>query len=94
MGENLARQEEAEFASLVKSIDNWFASPRFKHTKRPFTSKQVASLRGTIADVPASSYTAKKLYTLLRSSFEKAVYAHTFGSLDTVQVSCAYFVFF
>jgi isocitrate lyase len=97
MGENLARQEAAEYAALEKSIEQWWATPRFKHTKRPFSAKQVASLRGTIADVPASSFTAKKLYTLLRGSFEKGEYAHTFGALDPVQViqmakylSCVY----
>jgi len=97
MGENLARQEAAEFAALEKTIEQWWSTPRFKHTKRPFSAKQVASLRGTIQDVPASSYTAKKLYSLLRTSFEKGEYAHTFGALDPVQVvqmakylSCVY----
>jgi len=57
----------------------------------------VASLRGTIADVPASSYTAKKLYNMLRESFASGKYNHTFGALDPVQVvqmakylSCVY----
>lgn len=90
MGENFARQEEAELQSLEKSIENWFQSPRFQFTKRPYSHKQVASLRGTIADVPASSYTAKKLYSLLRTSFEKGEYAHTFGALDPVQVSSTF----
>jgi isocitrate lyase len=97
MGENYARQEEAQFAELEKSVQQWFASPRFRHTKRPFSAQQVASMRGTIQDVPASSFTAKKLYSMLRGSFEKGEYNHTFGALDTVQVvqmakylSCVY----
>ena len=88
MGENLARQEAAEFAALEKSIEQWWSTPRFKHTKRPFSAKQVASLRGTIQDVPASTYTAKKLYSMLRTAYEKGEYHHTFGALDPVQVSC------
>ena len=87
MGENFARQEAAEYAALEKSIQEWWATSRFKHTKRPYTAKQVASLRGSVQDVPASAFTAKKLYNLLRSSFEKGEYAHTFGALDPVQVS-------
>jgi len=97
MGENLARQEAAEYAALEKSIEQWWSTPRFKHTKRPYSAKQVASLRGTITDVPASLYTAKKLYSMLRTGFEKGEYHHTFGALDPVQVvqmakylSCVY----
>ena len=57
----------------------------------------VAGLRGTIQDVPASSYTAKKLHRMLRESFASGSYNHTFGALDPVQVvqmakylSCVY----
>lgn len=96
-GESIAREEERRLADLTNEISQWFASPRFKHTKRPYTAAQVASLRGTIQDVPASGYTAKKLYGMLRTGFERGEYHHTFGALDPVQVvqmakylSCVY----
>jgi isocitrate lyase len=78
-------------------LSAWFSSPRFQHTKRPYSAAQVAGLRGTIQDVPASAYTAKKLHAMLRESFSKGQYNHTFGALDPVQVvqmakylSCVY----
>ena len=87
MGENLARAEAQHYAELEKSIEAWWNTPRFKYTKRPYTAKQVASLRGTLHETPLSGFMAKKLYTLLRTSYEKGEYAHTFGALDPVQVS-------
>lgn len=82
MGENYAREEEAYNAKLTADIQAWFETPRFKYTKRPYTAAQVASLRGSIQETPASAFTAKKLYNLLRTSFEKGEYAHTFGMLS------------
>lgn len=89
--------EAAEFQQMERSIQEWFNSPRFKFTKRPYTAQQVASLRGSISETPASAFTSKKLYNLLRTSFDKGEYSHTFGALDPVQVvqmakylSCVY----
>lgn len=83
--------------TLTADINKWFKSDRFKHTTRPYTAAQVASLRGTIQDVPASSFVCKKLYTMLTEAYSKGEYCHTFGALDTVQVvqmakylSCVY----
>ena len=86
MSESLVQKEEADFEETVRSLEHAWSSPRFKHTKRPYGARQVAALRGTISETPASSFMAKKLYTLLRSSFDNNTYAHTFGALDTVQV--------
>lgn len=95
--EAYVQAEEAANVKLVQEIEAWFKTPRFQHTKRPYSATQVASLRGSIQDSPASAITAKKLYTLLRSSYDKGEYAHTFGALDPVQVvqmakylSCVY----
>jgi hypothetical protein len=34
---------------------------------RPYSAERVALLRGSIAEVPASGFTAKKLYNMLRT---------------------------
>lgn len=50
--EALARAEEAELKQNIADIEQWWASPRFKHTTgRPYSAAQVASLRGTIGEV-------------------------------------------
>lgn len=82
-----ARQEQQALAGKVAAIKAWWASPRFAHTKRPFTAEQVAAFRGTVTAEPASNYTAKKLYAKCRSDFEAGTYSHTFGCLDPVQVA-------
>lgn len=75
----------AEIAALEKS---WAADPRWAFTQRPFTAKDVVSLRGTLtaAFKPKSAFTAAKLYAMCRSKFERGEFAHTFGALDPVQV--------
>lgn len=77
--------EEANFANKLSSVRQFISSPRFRYTKRLYTAEDVASLRGTITPSPLSNYTAKKLYGLLRESFNNGKYLHTFGSLDPVQ---------
>ena len=61
MGENLARAEAQHYAELEKSIEAWWNTPRFKYTKRPYTAKQVASLRGTLL----LYYTSALIYFIL-----------------------------
>lgn len=80
-----ARQEEQRLLEETRAVEQWFASPRFKHLTRPYTAKDVASYRGTVSSVPASNETAKKFYNICRSRFENKSYVHTFGCLDPVQ---------
>lgn len=81
-----AKQEQQIFDAEVASIKQWWASPRFQHTKRPFNAEQVASFRGTILPEQASNHVAKKFYNLCRERFNSRGYTHTFGALDPVQV--------
>lgn len=78
--------EEKALEQEIKSIQEWWGTSRFKHTKRPYAAKDVAVLRGTIATKPMSAFTSTKLYNMLRASFEKGQFNHTFGALDPVQV--------
>lgn len=86
MGDSLARNEERLLEEETRAIQAWFDSDRFKYTKRPYSARDVAVLRGTVQGTPASAYTSSKLYNMLRSSFERGTYNHTFGALDPVQV--------
>jgi len=92
-----ARAEEAALQREIDGIEQWWRSPRFEHTTRPYTARQVAVLRGSVQGTCASGVTATKLYNMLRESFNRGEYNHTFGALDPVQVvqmakylSCVY----
>ena len=84
--ESAVLAEERAFADEVRQIEEWWSTPRFKYTKRPYSAKDVASLRGTIKENPASNVVAKKLYGMLRAAYDKGQFKHTFGALDPVQV--------
>jgi len=73
-------------ADEIAEVKRWWGSERFRFTKRPYTAEQVVALRGTLQSVPASNYTAKKLYDICRTRYNRGEYAHTFGALDPVQV--------
>lgn len=79
--------EEAMYQAKTAEIEKWWASPRFAHTKRPYDARKVASFRPTVMAPPASNFTAKKLYDIMRSRFNEKKYVHTFGCLDPVQVT-------
>jgi len=95
--ETSVKLEEKLLSDEIQAIQNWWGTERFKYTKRPYTAKDVAVLRGTISSKPLSAYTSTKLYNMVRASFEKGQFNHTFGALDPVQViqmakylSCVY----
>jgi len=83
------------FQREVDQIESWFQTPRWRHTQRPYTALDVASLRPSLSArsgqymTPKCDYansSATKLYTLLRTLQKEDGYSHTFGALDPVQV--------
>ncbi|CAM9310521.1 unnamed protein product, partial [Sphacelaria rigidula] len=74
------------FAREVERMKQWWTSPRFRHTLRPFSAEEVVSLRGTIPETYASNIQARKLWELLESKQTTGGFSHTFGALDPVQV--------
>ncbi|PVU89809.1 hypothetical protein BB559_004934 [Furculomyces boomerangus] len=79
--------EEQWFQEQVQSIKEWWSSPRFKYTKRPYTAESIASKRGTIQPTYPSDLMAKKLYKLLKTHQANRTSSNTFGALDTIQVA-------
>jgi len=92
--ETSVKLEEKLLSDEIQAIQNWWGTERFKYTKRPYTAKDVAVLRGTISSKPLSAYTSTKLYNMVRASFEKGQFNHTFGALDPVQVIQVCLIFF
>jgi len=67
-------------------MEQWMSSDRFKHTKRPYTAKDVISLQGTYPLHYASAAQSDKLYKMSREHQKNGTCSHTFGALDPVQV--------
>ncbi|CDR43508.1 hypothetical protein NBRC10512_002828 [Rhodotorula toruloides] len=84
-----AEQEEANFRTQVDDISNWFSSPRWAKTKRPYSAELVATKRGTqpVSPLHPSNISAKKLWAQLERASEKGVPLHTMGAIDPVQMT-------
>ncbi|OBZ89491.1 Isocitrate lyase [Choanephora cucurbitarum] len=80
-------QEQFEFQQEVERMKQWWASPRFKLVKRPYTAESIVSKRGTFPTEYRSNVQAKKLWGILQNNKATGNTSHTFGALDPVQVT-------
>ncbi|KAF9488944.1 isocitrate lyase [Pleurotus eryngii] len=80
-------QERSAFQTEVAQVELWWKNPRFARVKRPYTAAQVVSKRGTIPIQYPSNIQGKKLWALLADHAKKGTPSHTYGALDTVQVT-------
>uniref|UniRef100_A0A060T6H2 Isocitrate lyase n=1 Tax=Blastobotrys adeninivorans TaxID=409370 RepID=A0A060T6H2_BLAAD len=81
------QDENKYLQTQVEEIEKWFASPRFKDTKRPYDAKKVAIHRGTLPIPYPSSVQADKLFNLLTERSKAGEPVHTIGSVDPVQMT-------
>lgn len=86
MGFNVA-DEDKIFQQEVDAVKQWWKSPRFARTTRPYTAEQVVSKRGTIKQTYPSDEQGKKLWKLLEQHAATGTTSHTYGALDPVQVT-------
>ena len=84
-----AAEEQAAFDSSVKSIQEWWASPRWRGIKRPYDAAAVASKRGSMPIDPLNpvNVQAKKLFSVLSRAAEQGKPVHTMGAIDPVQMT-------
>lgn len=84
-----AEEEQADFQAQVDSISEWFNSPRFAKTKRPYSAELVATKRGTqpISELHPSNISAKKLWAQLERAAEQEKPLHTMGAIDPIQMT-------
>ncbi|RWW78237.1 hypothetical protein BHE74_00013539 [Ensete ventricosum] len=75
------------FEAEVAEVQAWWNTERFKLTRRPYTARDVVSLRGTLRQSYASNELAKKLWRTLKSHQANGTASRTFGALDPVQVT-------
>jgi isocitrate lyase len=82
----MTREEEVRI-QREKSMEEFMSSPRFKHTTRPYTAQDVTWLQGTLPMRYAGAKMSEKLYTMMRDHQKNGTCSHTFGALDSVQVT-------
>lgn len=56
---------------------DWWASPRYKGIKRPYSAEDVVSKRGALQQTYPSSLMARKLFNLLEEKAAKGEPVHT-----------------
>ncbi|KAF2163727.1 hypothetical protein M409DRAFT_68317 [Zasmidium cellare ATCC 36951] len=79
--------EQQKFEEEVKELKQWWQSPRWRYTRRPFTAEQIVSKRGTIKIQYPSNDLSKKLWNLVEERFQSKTASATYGCLDPVMVT-------
>lgn len=69
--------EEALFDAQVQQVRDWWASPRYKGIKRPYSAEDVVSKRGSVQQTYPSSLMARKLFNLLEERAAQGKPVHT-----------------
>jgi hypothetical protein len=81
-------EETLEFKERTAEMAQFFALPRFKGTKRPYSPAEVASKQGSLPVLPLpSTLLADKLYKLFTKAAEAGQPVHTLGAIDPVQMT-------
>ena len=69
--------EDALFDEQVQAVKDWWASPRYKGIKRPYSAEDVVGKRGALQQSYPSSLMARKLFNLLEERAAKGEPVHT-----------------
>nr|ABP96877.1 isocitrate lyase [Tuber borchii] len=79
--------EQKAFEAEVEAVKQWWSSPRWHYTKRPFTAEQIVSKRGNLPIFYPSNDQSKKLWGILEKKFDSKEPSYTYGCLDPVMVT-------
>lgn len=71
------QSEDALFEEQVQQVRDWWASPRYKGIKRPYSPEDVVSKRGALQQTYPSSLMARKLFNLFEERAAKGEPVHT-----------------
>lgn len=83
-----AEEENDAFQRRVASLTEFFAQPRFKGVKRPYTASDIATKQGSLPVIPPlSAMLADKLFNVLSKAEEEKKPAHTMGAIDPLQMT-------
>lgn len=81
------KAEDEIYNEQIEQVKDWWASPRYKGIKRPYSPDDVVSKRGTLQQVYPSSLMARKLFNLLEERASEGNPVHTMGAIDPVQMT-------
>ena len=81
------KAEDEIYNEQMQQVKDWWASPRYKGIKRPYSPDDVVSKRGTLQQVYPSSLMARKLFNLLEERASEGKPVHTMGAIDPVQMT-------
>ncbi|KAK4766519.1 hypothetical protein SAY87_008161 [Trapa incisa] len=84
---SMIMEEEERFEDEVAEVQAWWNSERFKLTRRPYTARDVVSLRGNLRQSYGSNEMARKLWRTLKNHQANGTASQTFGALDPIQVT-------
>ncbi|KAG9738178.1 isocitrate lyase and phosphorylmutase, partial [Aureobasidium melanogenum] len=79
--------EEQQYQDEVAAIKQWWTSPRWRYTKRPFTAEQIANKRGNLPISHPGNVLSKKLWDIVEKRFAEKDASFTYGCLDPVMVT-------
>ena len=79
--------EDALFEEQVRQVKDWWASPRYKGIKRPYSAEDVVSKRGALQQTYPSSLMARKLFNLFEERAAKGEPVHTSACLRSPVVN-------
>ena len=69
--------EDALFDEQVQQVRDWWASPRYRGIKRPYSAEDIVSKRGALQQTYPSSLMARKLFNLFEERAAKGEPVHT-----------------
>ena len=81
------KAEDEIYNEEIQQVKDWWASPRYKGIKRPYSPDDVVSKRGTLQQTYPSSLMARKLFNLLEERANEGKPVHTMGAIDPVQMT-------
>ena len=62
--------EEQRYQDDVKAVKQWWSTPRWRYTKRPFTAEQIVAKRGNLKIDYPSNVQSKKLWDIVEHRFK------------------------
>ena len=62
--------EEQRYQDDVEAVKQWWADPRWRYTKRPFSAEQIVTKRGNLKITYPSNDMSKKLWKTVEQRFK------------------------
>ncbi|KAI0019224.1 isocitrate lyase [Xylariomycetidae sp. FL0641] len=80
-------REQELYQKEVEAVKAWWAQPRWRYTKRPYTAEQVVTKRGHLKIDYPSNAQSKKLWNILEGRFKNQDASYTYGCLEPTMVT-------